>query len=259
MVQLHAEDAVARLEQRVVHGGVGLRAGVRLDVHVLGAEQLLRAVDRQALGHVHVLAAAVVAPAGVALGVLVGEHRPLAVEDRLGHEVLGGDHLERGLLAGRLVHQHLGDLRVHVGDGLGEEVGPELGHREHRSSAGGGSYRSRRQGGDLGARERSLAQHLEVPARPRTAPARRRWTPCREARPPSRTMSTPCADPPVHGGHAGRVLPAARVGARLEHRARSPRAAGPAPPRAPAPAGRGAPARGRRPAGSAAPGSAARP
>ena len=30
-------------------------------VHVLGAEELLRAVDRELLGHVHVLAAAVVA------------------------------------------------------------------------------------------------------------------------------------------------------------------------------------------------------
>ena len=95
MVELHAEDAVARLEQRVVDGGVRLRAGVRLHVRVLGAEDLLGAVDRELLGHVHVLAAAVVAPARVALGVLVGEHRALAVEHRLRDEVLGRDHLER--------------------------------------------------------------------------------------------------------------------------------------------------------------------
>ena len=51
------------LEQRVEDGGVGLRAGVRLDVGVLGAEELLGAVDRELLDDVDVLAAAVVAPA----------------------------------------------------------------------------------------------------------------------------------------------------------------------------------------------------
>ena len=57
------------------HGLVGLRAGVGLHVGVLGAEQLLDAVDRELLDDVDVLAAAVVALAGVALGVLVGELR----------------------------------------------------------------------------------------------------------------------------------------------------------------------------------------
>ena len=123
------------LEQRLVGGGVGLRAGVRLHVHVLGAEELLRAGDRQLLGHVHVLAAAVVAPARVALGVLVGEHRALRVEDGLGHEVLRGDHLQGGLLAARLVLEHLGDLRVHLGDGLGEVVGRQIAHSGHGTSA----------------------------------------------------------------------------------------------------------------------------
>ena len=65
---------VARLQQRVVDGRVGLRARVRLDVRVLGAEQRLRAVDRELLDHVDELAAAVVALARIALGVLVGQH-----------------------------------------------------------------------------------------------------------------------------------------------------------------------------------------
>ena len=94
-----AHDRVAGLQQRVVDGRVGLRAGVRLDVGVLGAEQRLGAVDRQLLADVDPLAAAVVAPAWIPLGVLVGEDRALALEHRARHEVLGGDHLERGLLA----------------------------------------------------------------------------------------------------------------------------------------------------------------
>ena len=113
------------LQQRVVDGGVGLRAGVRLDVGVLGAEQRLRAVDRELLDDVDVLAAAVVALAGIALGVLVREHAALALEDRLRHEVLGRDHLERALLALELVTDRLGDLGVDVGERALEVVGLE--------------------------------------------------------------------------------------------------------------------------------------
>ncbi len=126
--QREAHDRVARLQQRVVDGRVGLRAGVRLDVGVLGAEQRLGAVDRELLGDVHPLAAAVVAAAGVALGVLVGEDRALAFEHRARHEVLRGDHLERALLALELAAQGLGDLGIDLGEGAVEVVGAQLGH-----------------------------------------------------------------------------------------------------------------------------------
>src|SRR5438132_13721057 len=43
--EVRPQYGVAGLEQREVHGHVGLRAGVRLDVGVLGAEQLLGARD----------------------------------------------------------------------------------------------------------------------------------------------------------------------------------------------------------------------
>ena len=124
-----AHDRVARLQQRVVDGGVGLRARVRLDVGVLGAEQRLRAVDRELLDDVDVLAAAVVALARVALGVLVREHAALALEDRLRHEVLRGDHLQRPLLALELATEGLGDLGVDIGERALEEVGRQIGHR----------------------------------------------------------------------------------------------------------------------------------
>ena len=65
-----------------VHRLVRLRARMRLDVGVLGAEQLLGAIDRELLGDVDELAAAVVALARIAFGVLVGELRALRREDR---------------------------------------------------------------------------------------------------------------------------------------------------------------------------------
>src|SRR4051794_349845 len=126
VAELHAEQRVAGLHQRVVGGGVGLSAGVRLDVDVVAAEHLLRALDRQALGHVNPLAAAVVAPSDVALRVLVGQHRALAIEDGLGHEVLRRDHLERALLAFELVREDVGDLGIDLGEGSVEEVGREV-------------------------------------------------------------------------------------------------------------------------------------
>src|SRR5450756_1505426 len=86
--QREAEDLVARVDEGVQDGGVGGRARVRLDVRVVGAEEALGAGDRKRLGDVHLLAAAVVTLARVALGVLVGEHGTLGLQDRAGHEVL---------------------------------------------------------------------------------------------------------------------------------------------------------------------------
>ena len=139
------------VQQRVVDGRVGLRAGVRLDVGVLGAEELLGAVDRELLGDVDVLAAAVVALAGIALGVLVGQHAALALEDGLGHEVLGGDHLQRPLLALELEPQDVGDLGIDLGQRAVEEVGAQVGHGRLLSAA------DRRTGAQaLGVRASSL-------------------------------------------------------------------------------------------------------
>ena len=104
------------------HCGVRGGAGVRLHVRELRAEQLLGALDGEALGDVDELAAAVVATPGVALGVLVGEHRALGFEHGTRHEVLARDHLERAALAAELLLQDRGDLRVDLGQRRGEGV-----------------------------------------------------------------------------------------------------------------------------------------
>jgi len=118
VVELQREDLVARFEDGVVHRLVRLRAGVRLDVDVVGAPQLLRALDRQLLDLVGVLAAGVVARAGIALGVLVGEDAPLRLQYRLAHVVLARDHRERLLLSVALARQRVGDRRVDLPDVL---------------------------------------------------------------------------------------------------------------------------------------------
>ena len=57
--EVHGEHLVAGLEHGEIDGHVGLAAGVRLDVGVLGAEELLRAVDGELLDDVHVFTTAV--------------------------------------------------------------------------------------------------------------------------------------------------------------------------------------------------------
>ena len=112
--EVHAENGVAGLQHRHVDGHVRLRAGVRLDVGVVCAEDLLGAIDGQRLGDVDELAAAVVALARIAFGVLVGEDAARRLQDRRAHEVLRRDEFESFFLAMQLVADRFGNFRIGV-------------------------------------------------------------------------------------------------------------------------------------------------
>ena len=113
--QVHAKDGVARLEEREVHRHVRLRAGVRLHVHVLGAEDLFGARDGERLGNVDELAPAVVPFARVTFRVLVGQHRAGRFEHSLADEVLGGDQLEPAVLSMHFLRDRPRDLGIRIG------------------------------------------------------------------------------------------------------------------------------------------------
>ena len=98
LVEAHGEDRVAGLHESEVGGEVGGGARVRLHVGMLGAEQRRRPVPGQVLDLVGDDVAAVVAPARVALGVLVREHRGRGREHRRRGEILRGDQLQCGPL-----------------------------------------------------------------------------------------------------------------------------------------------------------------
>ena len=70
-----------------------------LDIHVLGAEELLRALDGQRLHRVGELAPAVVAAVGISFGILVREHRALRFEHGLAHIILRCNQDDLGELA----------------------------------------------------------------------------------------------------------------------------------------------------------------
>ncbi len=98
---------------------------MRLDVGVIGAEQLLGAVDGQLFNHVDVLAPTVVALARIAFGVLVGQHRTLGFHHRRAGVVLRGDQLD-------VVFLTLGFL-LHGSEEIGVETGEGQITAEHGS------------------------------------------------------------------------------------------------------------------------------
>ncbi len=104
------------------HGLVGLRAGIGLHVGETAAEQAAGALDGERFGDVDELASAIVAPAGIALGVLVGHHRALRLEHGAGDDVLGGDQLDLVALAAEFLGDGVGDLGIAVGQGGGKEA-----------------------------------------------------------------------------------------------------------------------------------------
>jgi len=121
--EAHAEDGVVRLQEGEENGLVGLGTAVGLHVGVGAAEEGFRALDGEGLGDVHLGAAAIVAAAGVAFGVLVGEDGALGFEDGGRDDVLAGDQLDAVLLPGQLAGDGGGEFGVGVGEGGGEEAG----------------------------------------------------------------------------------------------------------------------------------------
>ena len=80
--QAHAHDGVAWFQEGQKNRLVGRGAAVRLDVGRIGAEELACPIDGQSLGDIDVFAAAVVALAGVAFSVFVGQLRTLGCHHR---------------------------------------------------------------------------------------------------------------------------------------------------------------------------------
>ena len=126
--EIKAEEGVARLQQREEHRLVGLAARIRLHIGELAIEESGDALDRQRLNDIDILAAAIIAPARIALRILVGEHRTLRIEHRLGDNILRSDQFDFIALTAKLLLDRGRDLRIDLGEGRGEErIGSGLG------------------------------------------------------------------------------------------------------------------------------------
>jgi hypothetical protein len=108
----HAEHRVTGLQQREKYRLVGRRPGMRLYVGEAAPEQARGALDRQPFGHIDELAAAIIAPPGIAFGILVCEDRALRFKHRLRHNILAGDQFDLRLLTVKFAIDRGGDLRI---------------------------------------------------------------------------------------------------------------------------------------------------
>ena len=116
--EVHGEYLRARLEHREEYRHVGLRARMGLNVGVVGPEEPLAPLHGEVLNVVHRLAAAVVPRAGIALGVLVGEHRTRRREHRPRHHVFRGNKLYLRPLPRQLRHRRHIDGGIRIRQGL---------------------------------------------------------------------------------------------------------------------------------------------
>ena len=116
VVQIHAQNGVAGLEQSQIHSHIGLGAGMGLHIGMLRAEQLLGPVDSQIFDLIHIFTAAVVAGAGVALGIFVGQMAAHSLQNGGADKVLGGDKLDMVLLPAQLPHHGVVYLSVLLSD-----------------------------------------------------------------------------------------------------------------------------------------------
>ena len=131
--EVHAEQGVARLQQRRIHRKVCLRTAVRLDVDEFRAEELLGAGDGETLDLVDDLAAAVIALGGQALGVFVGQHRAHAGDDGARGDILRGDQLDAAALPAQLAAQERTQLLVKARYIF--NIGGKFGNGTHGSSS----------------------------------------------------------------------------------------------------------------------------
>ena len=93
VVQVHSHDGVSHVAQGLVHCVVGRSAAVGLDVCMVRAEEGLGPVPGNVLHHVHTFTATIVALAGIALGILIGEHGRSSRQNGRADKVLRGNQL----------------------------------------------------------------------------------------------------------------------------------------------------------------------
>jgi len=91
-----------------------------LDVDVLGSEEAFGSIAGQIFDDVGELAAAIVALAGIAFRILVGEDGANCFKHGARDKVLGGDHLEAFVLADDFVFDLRGDFRIGGGESSGK-------------------------------------------------------------------------------------------------------------------------------------------
>ena len=120
--KIEPEKCVPWVHQRHERRGIGGRAGMRLHVGEPRSKQSTGALDREPLGDVDILAAAIIAPPRIAFGIFVGQHRPLRFQHRLADDVLGRDQLDLVALAAELVRDGVKNFGIGLRKRVREKI-----------------------------------------------------------------------------------------------------------------------------------------
>ena len=111
--QVEAHERVARLQQREEHRLVGSGARMGLDIgEARSRTDVLARSMASVFDHIDIFAAAVIALAGIAFGIFVGQDRALRLQHRPADDVLRGDQFDLFLLALEFVGDGVRHLRV---------------------------------------------------------------------------------------------------------------------------------------------------
>ena len=114
--QTHAHHGITGLQQSQLNRHIGLSARMGLDIGKFRAKQRFCPVNAKLLDLIHHMTAAIVALAGQALGIFVGENGTHGSDDRRRREVLRRNQLQAVALPVELPVHHGSQLRIIVGN-----------------------------------------------------------------------------------------------------------------------------------------------
>ena len=112
VVEIQTHEGVAWLQTGQQNGCIGLSTRVRLYVGIFSAKQLADTVDSQLFNLVYNLTAAIVAVAGVTLGIFIRQVGAHSLHDLVAYKVLTGNELNAFQLALVLLLNQLENLIV---------------------------------------------------------------------------------------------------------------------------------------------------
>src|SRR6185436_5519206 len=114
--KIHSQDLIAVLNRSEIHRHVSLRATMRLNVGVIGAKQLLRAVDGCLLDYIGPFTPAVIPLAGITFGVFVCENGAGSFQNCFTDEVFRSDEFESIRLPCNFVVNGIGNYWIYFGE-----------------------------------------------------------------------------------------------------------------------------------------------
>ena len=110
--EIHSENFVARFQHREINGHVRLCTAMRLNVYMLASEQSLRAIDRQLLRSIDILAAAIPALSRITFCVFVRKNAALRFHHRPAGEIFRRDQFDIFALTFFLRHDRVENFRI---------------------------------------------------------------------------------------------------------------------------------------------------